>query len=105
MPQQRHRRAVRPVQVLQDQQHGAVGGELGEQSSDGLEESPALGVSLLCGWVGRFPPHQHGEEAGKLRPTLRDDGASAYLVELSTTGPSASTQGQNGTIASSSHRP
>ena len=79
MPQQRERRPVGPVDVLQHEQHRTRRGQLHEQPGDRLEQPPALGV------VFRTAPldgqRQRREEAGQLTPAVRHHAVGAPVVE------------------------
>ena len=46
MAQELQRRAIRPLQVVEDQHHGDLGADLADQRRDGVEEAVALRVGL-----------------------------------------------------------
>ena len=79
--QQQQRRAIRPLQIVEHEQHRRLGRHLAEQPDDGLEQPVALGLRLRLErrrQVGRAPaqlrnePRELGAVLAGARPQLRE---------------------------------
>ena len=51
MPKQQERPCIGPVQIIEDQQHRCVGGQLAEPRSRCVEESQPFGVGCRLQWL------------------------------------------------------
>ena len=104
---EQQRRAVGPVQVVDDRQQRAAAGQAPHERDDRGVEMAQLGVGIARTGRGqpRDPAAELGQQAGEVRPFLAEQRGSSSSATRASAPPSISIQGPNGNSWSSSQRP